>query len=178
MIRIASNLVAVAAALAISASWSAAAAESDTFCAQIRAIAADAANGFVALRGQQASQEKQAATSTDPANIVDHYAASGTPEGATACEITANDAANAQGQHHPIYRCQFPIAGKDKGAAIRKLANRAAACLPGFSRPIGPGLNKDGGTLSAHASDYAVGLFLISGPASSTIGLWIESNRK
>jgi hypothetical protein len=70
------------------------------------------------------------------------------------------------------------IVGKDKGAAIRKLANRAAACIPGFSRPMGPGLNKDGGTLSAHASDYSVDLFLIAGPASPTIGFWIGSNRK
>ncbi len=178
MIRTALNIVALAAALAISTAWSAGAAESDKFCVQIRAIAADAANGFVALRGQQTRQETQAATSTDPANIVDHYAASGAPEGATTCEITANDSANAQGRHHPIYRCEFPIAGKDKGAAIRKLANRAAACLPGFSRPMGPGLNKDGGTLSAHASDYSIDLFLIAGPASSTIALWIGSNRK
>lgn len=178
MIRTASNLVALAAALVISATSSAATAESDKFCAQIRAIFADAASGFVALRGQQTRQEKQAATSTDRANVVDHYAASGTPEGATTCEITANDSANAQGRHHPIYRCEFPIVGKDKGAAIRKLANRAAACIPGFSRPMGPGLNKDGGTLSAHASDYSVDLFLISGPASPTIGLWIGSNWK
>ncbi len=178
MIRTASNLVALTVVLAISVAWSAAAAETGKFCAQIRAIFADASNGFVALRGQQTRQEKQEATSTDPANIVDHYAASGTPEGATACEITTNDSANSQGRRHPIYRCEFPITGKDKGAAIRKLANRAAACLPGFSRPMGPGLNKDGGTLSAHASDYSVDLFLISGPASSTIGLWIGSNRK
>jgi hypothetical protein len=178
MIRIASNLVALAAALVISAACSAAAAETDKFCAQIRAIAADAANGFVTLRGPQTRQEKQAATSTDPANIVDHFAASGTPEGATECEITANDSDNSQGRRHPIYRCQFPIAGKDKGAALRKLANRAAACLPGFSRPIGPGLNKDGGTLSAHSNDYSLDLFSISGPASATMELWIGSNWK
>jgi hypothetical protein len=179
MIRTASNLVALTVVLAISFAWSAAAAETDKFCAQIGAIFTDASNGFVALRGQQTRQEKQEATSTDPTNIVvDHYAASGMPEGAIACEITANDSANSQGRRHPRYSCEFPITGNDKGAAIRKLANRTAACLPGFSRPIGPGLNKDGGTLSAHASDYSVDLFLISGPASSTIELSIESNWK
>lgn len=178
MIRTASNLVALAAALAVSAASSAAAAESDKFCAQILAISTDAANGFVALRGQQTRQEKQAATSTDPENILDHYAASGMPEGAITCEITANDSADARGRHYPIYRCEFPIVGKDKGAALRKLANRAASCLPGFSRPIGPGLDKNGGMLTAHASDYSISLFSISGPNSPTMEVWIKSDRK
>jgi len=178
MTRTAANLVALTAALAISAAWRAEAAESGKFCAQIQAIFADAANGFVALRGQQTRQEKHEATSTDPAIIVDHYAASGTPEGATACEIRANDAANAQGRRYPLYACEFPITGKDKGAALRKLANRTAACIPGFSRPIGPGLNKDGGTLSAHSSDWSIDLFSIAGPNSSTMTLWLRSGRK
>jgi hypothetical protein len=170
--------VALTAALAMPAAWSAAAAESDKFCAQIQAIVADASNGFAALQGQRTKQEKREATSTDPAITIDHFAASGTPEAATACEITANESANSYGRRYPGYSCEFPIAGTDKGAATRKLANRVAACLPGFSRPIGPGLNKNGGLLTAHANDYSVDYSILSGPATATVGLAIRSSRK
>jgi hypothetical protein len=170
--------VALAAALAMPVAGSAAAAESDKFCAQIQAIVTDAANGFAALQGQRTKQEKREATSTDPAITIDHFAANGTPDGATGCEITANESPSSNGQRYPGYSCSFPLAGTDKGAATRKLATRVAACLPGFSRPIGPGLNKDGGLLTAHAGDYSVNYSVLSGPASATVGLSIRSSRK
>ena len=123
-------------------------------------------------------QERQEATSIDPLVIVDHYAAGGALEGATACEITAHESVDSHGRRYPGYSCDFPIAGTDKGAATRKLASRVAACLPGFSRPIGPGLAKDSGMLTAHASDYSVSYSVLSGPASATVWLSIRSGRK
>jgi hypothetical protein len=155
-----------------------AAAADEKFCTQIQAIVADASNGFAALQGQRTKQEKLAATSTDPAITVDHYTAGGTPDGATACEIRANESADSSGRRYPGYSCDFPLAGTDKGAATRKLATRVAACLPGFSRPIGPGLNKDGGLLTAHANDWSVNYSVLSGPATATVGLAIRSSRK
>ena len=128
-----------------------AAAADDKFCAQIQAIAADASNGFVALRGERTQQEQRAATATDPAVTIDHFAANGTPDGATGCEISENAPPHSR---YPVYSCRFPFTGTDKGAATRKFATRVAACLPGFSKPIGPGLNKDGGVLTSHANDW------------------------
>jgi hypothetical protein len=167
--------MAVAAALAISVAGGAQAAASDKFCAQIQAIVADAPNSFAAFKGQRTRQET---SQVQPPVSVDYYAASGAPEGAVACEISARTAATSNGQHYPNYSCKFPIAGTNKGAAARSLANRVAACLAGVSRPMGPGLDKNGGMLTAHSSDYAVSYLFLSGPASPTVMFSIQSGRK
>jgi hypothetical protein len=164
-----------AAAPAIPAAASAQAAPSDKFCAQIQAIVADAPNSFAAFRGQRTKQET---SQVPPPVTVDHYAASGAPEGATECEITARDTPTDAGKYLPNYSCEFPIAGTNKGAATQKLASRIAACLPGISRPMGPGLSKDGGTLSAHSIDYSLSYFFVTGPASQMIGFSIQNGRK
>ncbi len=163
-----------ASSAAASAAGSAQAAGSDKFCAQIQAIVADAPNSFAAFRGQRTRQET---SQVPPPTTVNHYAASGTPEGATACEITANDTATS-GLYYPNYSCEFPVAGTNKGAETQKLARRVAACLPGISRPMGPGLSKDSGMLSAHSSDYSLSYFFLSGPAKQTIHFSIQNGRK
>lgn len=163
----------VQAALATAASVPVAA--RDTFCAQIRAIVADAPNSFAAFKGQLTKQET---SSVPPPTMVDHFAARGAPEGATTCEIRVRHTATEAGLYLPNYSCAFPIAGADKGAATHRLANRVAACLPGISRPIGPGLKKDGGMLDAHSSDYSLSYFFLSGPATQTITFSIQNGRK
>jgi hypothetical protein len=169
MIRTASHRVALAAALVIPAAWSAEAAQSDKFCEQIQAIVADAPNSFAAFQGQLAKQV------TFEGVKIDHYAASGAPEGATACEIVAQELAD---RRYPNYSCEFPIAGTNKGAATKNLASRVAACLPGISRPIGPGLSKDSGMLTAHSSDYSLSYSFLSGPAKPTVSFSIQNGRK
>jgi hypothetical protein len=164
-----------AAAPAIAAAGSAQAAASNTFCAQIQAIVADAPNSFAAFRGQLTRQER---SQVPPPTTVDHYTASGTPAGAAACEITANDAPTSGGLYLPNYTCEFPIAGTNKGAETQKLARRVAACLPGISRPMGPGLSKDSGMLTAHSSDYALSYLFLSGPAKQTIRFSVQNGRK
>jgi hypothetical protein len=161
--------------LAIPAAGSAQAAASDKFCAQIQAIVADAPNSFAAFRGQLTRQET---SQVPPPTTIDHYAASGAPEGTTACEITTRHTATDAGRYLPNYTCEFPISGTNKGAATRSLANRVAACLPGISRPMGPGLSKDSGMLSAHSSDYSLSYFFLAGPASQTITFSIQNGRK
>jgi hypothetical protein len=164
-----------AAAPAIPAAGSAQAAASDKFCAQIQAIVADAPNSFAAFRGQLTRQET---SQVPPPTTIDHYAASGGPEGATECELTARHTATDSGQYLPNYTCKFPISGTNKGAATRSLANRVAACLPGISRPMGPGLSKDSGMLDAHSSDYALSYFFLAGPNSQAITFSIQNGRK
>jgi hypothetical protein len=144
-------------------------------CGQLRAIVADAPNSFAAFKGTQTSQEK---SKVEPYDLIDHYAATGWPDGAASCEITMNDVATSYGQRYPNYSCEFPITGDNKGATTKKLAMRAAACLPGTSHPIGPGLDKDGGMLLAHSKDYTVGYSFISGPATNTVSMLIQSDKK
>jgi hypothetical protein len=164
-----------ASSAAAPAAGSAQAAASDKFCAQIQAIVADAPNSFAAFRGQRTKQET---SQVPPPVTVDHYAASGAPEGATECEISARDTPTDAGTYLPNYSCEFPIAGTNKGATTQKLASRVAACLPGISRPMGPGLSKDSGMLSAHSSDYSLSYFFLSGPAKQTIMFSIQNGRK
>jgi hypothetical protein len=134
-----------AAAPATPVAKSARAAASDKFCAQIQAIVAEAPNSFAAFRGHRTKQET---SQVRPPTTVDHYAASGAPAGAIACEVRARDTATEAGLYLSNYSCEFPIAGTNKGAETQKLAKRVAGCLPGISRPMGPGLSKDGGMLS------------------------------
>jgi hypothetical protein len=147
---------------------------SDRFCAQIQAIVADATNSFAAFRGQLTRQET---SQVPPPTTVNHYAASGGPDGAIACEITAHDTP-ASGLNYPNYSCEFPIVGTNKGAETQKLAKRVAACVPGISRPMGPGLSKDSGMLDAHSSDYSLSYFFLSGPATQKIHFSIQNSRK
>jgi hypothetical protein len=175
MIRTASHLTALVAALAIPVAWSAEAAPSNKFCEQIQAIVADAPNSFAAFKGQRTRQET---SQVPPPTTVNYYAASGAPEGSISCEISAQDKATDAGKYLPNYTCQFPIAGADKGAATKKLATQVAACLPGISRPIGPGQNKDGGMLTAHSSDYSLSYLFLSGPARQTITFSVQNGRK
>jgi tetratricopeptide (TPR) repeat protein len=160
---------------ALATAGSAHAAASDNFCAQIQAIVADAPNSFTAFRGQLTRQET---SQVPPPTTVDHYAASGAPGGTTACEITARHTATDTGRYLPNYTCEFPISGTNKGAATRSLASRVAACLPGISRPMGPGLSKDSGMLTAHSSDYSLSYLFLSGPASQTTTFSIQNGRK
>ena len=163
-------------ALTIAASIAAAqAASTDQFCKQLKAVVAEAPNGFASLQGQKTSQE---ASQTDPGTSFDHYAVSATLDGATSCDMMLEQPASSDGKHFPNYTCAFQITGGDKGVATRKLATRVAACLPGISHPSGPGLDKDGGMLTAHSADYSVGYSFISGPASTTIKFSIQSDTK
>lgn len=163
------------AGLALCAPWSAKAAGSDPICAQVQAIVADAPNGFAKFQGALTKKES---SSVEPPTTVDYYAASGEPAGAVSCDIEIQEIATSDGHHFPNYACEFPIAGADKGAAVRKLANQLVACLPGTSRPIGPGLNKQGGMLDAHANDYSVSYMFLAGPAQPTALFSIQSERK
>jgi hypothetical protein len=151
------------------------AAGSDQFCTQLKAVVADAPNGFASLQGSKTRQEP---SSTDAGIIFDHYAVSSALDGAASCEMTAQEAATSDGKHFPNYSCDFPITGSDKGAATKKLAGRVTACLPGVSHPSGPGLRKDGGMLTAHSADYTVSYSFISGPAHSNISFSIQSGTK
>src|SRR5579872_2518400 len=118
------------AGFALFAPWGAQAAGSDPICAQVQAIVADAANGFAKFQGELTKKEN---SSVEPPTTVDYYAASGAPAGAISCDIEIQETASSDGHHYPNYACQFPIAGADKGAAVRKLANQIVACLPGTS---------------------------------------------
>jgi len=175
MIPKAAHRIALTAALAIPFASNAEAAQTDKFCVQIQTIIADAANSFAAFRGQLTQQET---SQVPPPTTVDHYAASGAPEDATACEIRARHTATDNGRYLPNYSCEFPITGTNKGAATQKLASRVAGCLPDISRPMGPGLSKDSGMLSAHSSDYSLEYFFLSGPARQTITFSVQNNRK
>lgn len=166
---------AVTAALALFAPLNAEAAGSDPFCTQLQAIVADAPNGFAKFQG--ALTKKEASTVDSPAVMMDYFAASGAPAGAVSCDIEMQETTST-GNHYPNYACEFPIVGSNKGAAVRKLANQVAACLPGISRPIGPGLDKDSGMLDAHSSDYSVSYQFLAGPAKPTMSFSIQSERK
>jgi hypothetical protein len=148
----------------------------DPFCDPLKAVAADAPNGFANFQGGLTKKE---ASNVEPPAMIDYYAvAGGQPDGAADCDIEIQEHATADGLHFPNYACRFPIRGKDKGAATRQLANRAAACLVGVSKPIGPGLDKEGGMLTMHAKDYSVSYSVISGPATDFIDFAIQSERK
>ena len=175
MMRAHDPLAAMTALFALLAPLRAEAAGNDPFCAQIQAIVADAPSGFASFQGELT--KKEASTVDSPAVMMDHYAASGAPAGALSCEIVIQEA-TSNGQHYPNYSCEFPIAGTNKGAAVRKLATQVAACLPGTSRPAGPGLDKDSGMLDAHSSDYSVSYSFLAGPARPTMSFSVQSERK
>ncbi len=167
--------LASAAMMAASLVWFASPAmAADNFCTQLKAIAADAPNGFSTLRGAQTKQEASAAA---PYGMVDYYAVSSSLDGASSCDIEIQETATSDGLHYPNYACEFPITGKNKGTATRKLANRVAACLGNVSRPAGPGLDADGGMLLFHSTDYSVSYSTISGPFRPTISFSIQSEK-
>lgn len=172
--RTLSRFGAIAGALAVLGPLSAEAAGTDPFCAQLQAIVADAPNSFAKFQGELT---KKQTSQVEPVVTVDYYAASGAPVGAISCDIEM-DETSSDGRHHPNYSCEFPIAGANKGTALRKLASQAAVCLPGVSRPMGPGVDKDGGMLTAHASDYATSYLFLAGPAKATMAFSIQSERK
>ena len=143
-------------------------------CTQMKAIAADAPNAFSNLRGAHTKQE--ASNEVQPPATIDYYEANGSPDGATTCDIEVQTTAGDTGRPVTDYACDFPIAGKNKGAATRKLATRIAACLGNVTHPIGEGVNADGGMVSFQSKDYTIDYTAMSGPAKPTIRLLVQGN--
>ena len=153
----------------------AAQAADDAFCTSLKAVVADAPNGFAGFRGDLTRKEQ---STIDIPTTYDHYAVSKTLDGAASCEIRMQEEATSSGGHLPNYGCDFPIKGADKGAAARQIANRVAACIAGTSRPSGFDVKKDGGMVTMHDKDYALSYMALSGPANNLVSLSIQASRK
>lgn len=160
------------------------AAADDNFCRGLKAIVADAPNGFASFRGGFRGSDKQTLPDLgdgegDLTTITYHYAASGWPEGASFCEIMQQkfDQPDAQ-LSYPVYQCQFPIQGDDKGAATKELTLRAGNCLGivGTAEMI-INVDKNGGMYHFNSNDKTIGYQLSSDRSSSTITFMVQRNR-
>ncbi|HUO98159.1 MAG TPA: hypothetical protein VMU01_05800 [Rhizomicrobium sp.] len=161
-------------AAALLAPLSHAAGERD-FCKQYRAIVADARNGFSGFRGKRIKQEK---ATVAPFGTIDFYAATGWPDGALNCHIEMRDEATEDGHQYPNYYCEFPMLAADKGKALRRLADRIAACTPGVSRPSGTGLDKEGGMLTWHSKNYDVHYSGFAGPSNANLRILVQAEKR
>ena len=137
------------------------------FCDTIKAIANDAPNGFSSFRGASTKQEFR----------YDHYAASGWPDGALACEIEVATDENIPNQApYTDYTCNFPLGAAGKPAAVRTFAKSLQRCISGLKVEPGTKLTKDGGSLLVRYRPGVVGFAVIALPEADTLRLNI-SNR-
>ncbi len=167
-------LLTTALAAALPAFGAHAAGERD-FCKQYRALVADAPNGFSAFKGDRTKREK---SPVEPHDLIDYYEASNWPDGALACHLEMRDEETDDGHRYPNYYCEFPLVGADKGRALRRMAERVAACVKGVSRPSGPGVDKTGGMLTWHTKDYAAHFSAFAGPSNPNIRILVQAEKR
>lgn len=144
----------------------------DKFCTGIRAVVADARTGFDGLRGERTEQRK---SSVEPFYVVDYYAARGWPDGALTCYIERRHDLTRDGHRFPNYYCEYPVRGKDKQKALRKLTGRIAACVKGAESPAESGLNGDGGMLTWNTKQQDIHFSAFAGPSSPNIRVLIQA---
>ncbi|MBU6297173.1 MAG: hypothetical protein KGJ79_04635 [Alphaproteobacteria bacterium] len=165
-------------------------AAADNFCRQLKAVVADAPNGFASFRGafSRTRTEPNIPGFDDiddtPDIVLDIYVAKGWPDGALSCEIQTEESTPPGKLLYPGYKCEFPIQGTDKGAATRELALRAGNCVGNVNNATVTGLYPNGGMLNFDSKDGTVsyllssGTYRESGPPTSTITFTIQYNKR
>ena len=146
-----------------------------TLCAGIRAVVADAENGFDDLRGDRTDQKQ---STVEPFYTIDYYAARGWPQGALTCYIERRDEPTRDGRRYPNYYCEYPMHGTDKAAALRKVADRIASCVKGAGRPTGAALNKNGGMLSWDTKNANVHFSAFAGASNPNLRVLIQADNR
>jgi hypothetical protein len=156
------------------------AAADDNFCRGLKAIVADAPNDFSSFLGNFRGTEKQTLPDLgdgegDLTTVINHYAASGWPEGASFCEIIAERFDSPGAKYSRAYQCQFPIYGDDKGAATRELTLRAGNCLGivGTAEMV-INVDRNGGMYHFNSNDKTIEYQLSANSSSSTITFMIQ----
>lgn len=138
------------------------------FCTEMKAVVADAPNGFSAFRGTL--QSTQTTKLPDPSEeygtidiVTEYYSASGWPDGAQSCRIEVPQEDASEKRRYAYYTCAFPVTGTDVGAATSQFASRVGACLGDFRNPVIGKSDRTGAMLIATANDGRTEYWFSSG---------------